>query len=50
MWQSRELWFFCLPGLIIMLIFHYAPLYGLQIAFRDYSVRQGIWGSEWVGL
>jgi putative aldouronate transport system permease protein len=44
------LWLFCLPGLVIMLIFHYVPLYGLQIAFRDYSVRQGIWGSDWVGL
>ncbi|GHT97468.1 hypothetical protein FACS1894142_2080 [Spirochaetia bacterium] len=46
---SRELWLFCLPGLIITLIFHYWPLYGVQIAFRDYSVRKGIFGSEWVG-
>ena len=26
------------------------PLYGVQIAFRDYSTRAGIWGSDWVGL
>ena len=31
-------------------IFHYLPMYGLQIGFRDYSARGGIWGSEWVGL
>ena len=48
--HSRELYLFCLPGLLIMLIFHYWPLYGAQIAFRAYSVRRGIWGSPWVGL
>ena len=47
---SKELYLFCLPGLIITIIFHYWPLYGAQIAFRQYSVRQGIWASEWVGL
>ena len=48
--QSRELYLFCLPGIIITLIFQYWPIYGVQIAFRDYSFRRGIWGSEWVGL
>jgi putative aldouronate transport system permease protein len=48
--QSRELYLFCLPGILVMLIFHYWPLYGAQIAFRAYSVRRGIWGSPWVGL
>ena len=32
------------------LIFKYAPMYGIQIAFRDYKVKDGISGSEWVGL
>ena len=41
---------FCLPGIIITLIFHYWPIYGVQIAFRDFSFRRGIWGSEWIGL
>ena len=36
--------------LAYLLIFHYGPMFGLQIAFRDYSNRKGIWGSEWVGL
>jgi putative aldouronate transport system permease protein len=48
--QSKELYMFCLPGIIITLIFHYWPIYGVQIAFRNYSFRRGIWGSEWVGL
>lgn len=48
--QSKELWLFCVPGMIITLIYHYWPIYGVQIAFRNYSVRRGIWGSPWVGL
>jgi putative aldouronate transport system permease protein len=48
--ENRDLYLFCLPGIIITLIFHYWPLYGAQIAFRTYSARRGIWGSPWVGL
>lgn len=33
-----------------LLLFDYGPLYGLQIAFRDYRPRTGIWGSEWVAF
>lgn len=32
------------------IIFHYFPMYGVQIAFRDYTPSLGIWGSPWVGL
>ncbi len=35
---------------VYMLIFHYYPMYGVQIAFRDFNIRSGITGSEWVGL
>lgn len=38
-----------LPGLILLLIFSYYPLYGLVIAFQDYSVATGF-HSRWVGL
>ncbi|MDR0670599.1 MAG: ABC transporter permease subunit [Treponema sp.] len=48
--ENRDLYLFCLPGILITLIFHYWPLYGVQIAFRNYSVRRGIWDSAWVGL
>ena len=36
--------------LIYQIIFCYFPMYGVQIAFRDYRPRSGITGSEWVGL
>ena len=45
-----DLLLFCLPGMIITLIYHYWPIYGIQIAFRDYKVKLGMWNSEWVGL
>ena len=31
-------------------IFCYLPMFGVVIAFKDFSLRKGIWGSEWVGL
>ena len=47
---SWQLYAFLLPTLLYFGIFHYAPLYGAQIAFRDYLGPLGIWGSPWVGL
>lgn len=38
------------PAVIAVFIFHYVPIYGLQIAFRNYRPSKGIWGSDWVGL
>jgi multiple sugar transport system permease protein/putative aldouronate transport system permease protein len=46
-WQLYVLMF--LP-FVYLVVFKYVPMYGAQIAFRDYSVTQGIWGSDWVGL
>lgn len=40
---------FLLPFLYFM-VFHYAPMYGVLLAFKDYSVGKGILGSDWVGL
>lgn len=45
-----QLYVFLIPTLIYFIIFAYGPMYGVQIAFRDYSPRKGIWGSKWVGL
>ncbi|MCU6707867.1 ABC transporter permease subunit [Paenibacillus sp. J5C_2022] len=41
---------FMLPAVSYYLVFHYFPMYGLQIAFKDYKVTEGIWGSSWVGF
>lgn len=45
-----DLLMFCMPGIIITIIYHYVPIYGVQIAFRNFKAKKGIWGSEWVGL
>lgn len=38
------------PMLIWFLVFLYKPMYGLQIAFKDYSIFRGIEASPWVGM
>ena len=45
-----DLLFFCLPGIVFTIIYHYIPIYGVQIAFRNYKMKKGIRGSDWVGL
>ncbi len=45
-----DLLLFCLPGIVLTVIYHYIPIYGVQIAFRNYKMKKGIWGSDWVGL
>lgn len=39
-----------LMPMAILIIFNYVPLYGLQIAFKDYQALQNMWEAEWVGL
>ncbi len=45
-----QLYLMILVPMITMFIFHYIPLYGVQIAFRDYQAKLGFFGSKWVGL
>lgn len=45
-----ELYLLLVPPLMYLIIFKYIPMVGVQIAFRDFNIIQGIWGSEWVGL
>lgn len=44
------LYLFVVPAAVYVIIFCYAPMYGLQIAFKNYSIAKGFTGSPWVGL
>lgn len=48
--SSRALYLLLLPSFIIFLLFTYYPMYGVIIAFKDFSPAQGILGSPWVGF
>ncbi len=48
--HSWQLYVLILPMLVYFVIFHYMPMYGVQIAFRNYKITVGITASEWVGL
>lgn len=47
---QRWLILMALPAFALVLVFHYFPIYGILIAFKDYSVAKGVWASEWAGL
>lgn len=46
----RHIYLLMLPALVYIIIFNYGPMYGAQIAFKNFRVSKGIWGSDWVGL
>lgn len=48
--RDWQLYILLLPAITLIFIFSYLPLYGVQIAFRDYKAVFGITGSQWVGL
>ena len=50
LYRSLPLYLMLLPACAYLIVFDYLPMYGVQIAFRDYTVRGGITGSKWVGL
>jgi ABC-type polysaccharide transport system permease subunit len=49
-WKYRYLTFLLLPGIIWFIVFKYVPIYGLTLAFKDFTFRKGIMGSEWAGF
>lgn len=48
--RDYQLYLLALPAVLYLFIFCYIPMYGVQIAFKNYIASKGIWGSEWVGL
>lgn len=49
-WRHRSLLLLCLPGILFFLIFSYLPMFGIVIAFQDFNVVKGFFGSKFVGL
>ena len=48
--NNWQLYVLILPAIIYFIVFNYMPLYGIQIAFKDFKAVFGISGSKWVGL
>ena len=49
-YKNKGLFLMFLPVLAYYIIFCYIPMGGIVIAFKDYNLMKGIWGSPWVGL
>lgn len=48
--KNWQLYIFILPAFLYFIIFAYGPMYGVQIAFKDFVATKGIWGSQWIGF
>ncbi len=49
-WRYWQLYLMLLLPLLYLAIFAYYPMSGVQLAFKKYSAKLGIWGSQWVGM
>ena len=48
--HNWQLWVMLFPAMLYIFVFCYIPMYGVQLAFREYSFSAGITGGKWVGL
>jgi putative aldouronate transport system permease protein len=48
--RDYQLWLMIFPAIVVVVIFNYIPMYGIQLAFRDYDFTKGLTGGEWRGL
>jgi len=48
--RNKYIYLMLTPVVLYYLVFHYGPMYGALMAFQDYSVTKGIWGSQWIGF
>ncbi|MEA4889644.1 MAG: ABC transporter permease subunit [Clostridiaceae bacterium] len=48
--RQYQLHLFMLIPIVYIIIFAYIPMFGIQIAFKDFAPGKGIWGSPWVGF
>lgn len=47
--KYKWIYIMAIPVVVYYVMFSYLPMYGIQIAFKNYSYGKGIWGSPWVG-
>ena len=48
--RNKVLYIMAVPVILYFALFHYGPMYGVMLAFKDYRVGEGIWQSPWVGM
>lgn len=48
--KNWDLYLLIVPVVLYFLLIKYLPMYGIQIAFKDFTAAKGIWGSPWVGF
>ena len=49
-WKCRWLYLMMLPVVVYFIVFKYIPMYGITIAFQDYNIFKGMFGSTWWGF
>lgn len=49
-WNYKWIYIMLLPVMVYFIVFRYVPMYGITIAFKDYNIFKGIFGSQWVGV
>ena len=48
--RDRYMYLLILPGIVLVFLFSYLPMYGIVLAFKEYKIKSGILFSEWIGL
>ncbi|MCT4596900.1 MAG: ABC transporter permease subunit [Vallitalea sp.] len=48
--EYKYIYMLLIPGMVFFFLFHYMPLYGVTLAFKDFIITKGISGSPWVGF
>ena len=49
-WKHRQYYLLIFPAIVYVVVFNYLPMYGIQIAFKNYKMSLGIQASKWVGF
>ena len=50
MCRHYDLYLMMLPAVVVIFVFNYLPMYGIQLAFREFNPLMGLTGGKWVGL